>query len=259
MEKELIKVEILDRVGYLTIDNPPANQLSAELKSELMAKIEAMSADDNVWTVVLTGTGERFFMAGANIPGLLKLDWNSGLEMVQLSRKLYGTFAACEKPIIAAINGFCMGGGCEMALACDIRIAADHVKLGLPEVNLGLIPGGGGTQRMPRAVGPGWASYLLFTGDAITAAKAHEIGLVQEVVPFSQLRETALDIAGRINKKAPLAVRAAKRAARLGFELPIEEGLDIENKAFADCCATQDKNEGVSAFLEKRKPVFQGR
>ena len=169
-----------------------------------------------------------------------------------------GAVAHCEKPVIAAINGICLGGGMELALACDIRIAAGHANLGLPEVSLGLIPGAGGTQRMPRAVGPGWANYLLFTGDAISAKKALEIGLVQEVTSSDYLKETALKIADKINSKAPLAVRAVKKASYEGLQQPLEKGLDIENRAFAEICATQDKNEGITAFLEKRKSQFRG-
>ena len=147
----------------------------------------------------------------------------------------------------------------ELALACDLRIAADQAKLGLPEVNLGLIPGAGGTQRLPRAVGPGWANFLLLTGEAIPARKALEIGLVQEVVPREALKETALVLAEKINSKGPLAIRAAKEAASQAFDHPLETGLDLENRAFAALCATEDKQEGISAFLEKRKPRFRGR
>lgn len=259
MTGEMVKVEVFDKVGFLTVDNPPANALSSELKDELIARFDEVSKMDDVWTLIITGAGERFFMAGADIPGLLELDYESGLERVRVSRILYGGVADCEKPVIAAINGFCMGGGCELALACDIRIAAEHVKMGVPEVNLGLIPGGGGTQRLPRAVGPGWGHYLLFTGEAISAKKALEIGLVQEVVPLDSLREAALKVAAKINSKGPLAVRAAKMAARKGLSLPLEQGLDVENEAFARVCTTEDKNEGVTAFMEKRKPVFKGK
>jgi enoyl-CoA hydratase len=144
-------------------------------------------------------------------------------------------------------------------LACDIRVAAEHAKLGVPEVNLGIMPGAGGTQRLPRSIGPGWANYLLFTGEAIPAKKALEIGLVQEVVSFDSLREAALTIAEKINSKGPLAVRAAKRASSRGLQQPLESGLDIENEIFAELCATEDKKEGIAAFLEKRKPQFRGK
>ncbi|MBW1788743.1 MAG: enoyl-CoA hydratase/isomerase family protein [Deltaproteobacteria bacterium] len=257
MSQELIQVRINEKVAVATMNNPPANALSPTLRDEFMDKLKMLAENDDVWVVIITAAGEKFFAAGADIPTLLDLDEESGLARVRTSRAFYSGIAAMEKPVIAAINGMCFGGGCEMALACDIRVAADHAKLGLPEVNLGLIPGAGGTQRLPRAVGPGWGNYLLFTGDAISAAKAYEIGLVQEVVPAAELLDTALAIAGRINKKGPLAVRAAKRAASRGMQETLEKGLDIENQAFGFVCGTQDKNEGVTAFLEKRKPNFQ--
>lgn len=259
MDSENVQIEIVGKVAIATIDNPPANALTPELRMEFMAKIEELAEDDQVWSLIVTGAGEKFFMAGADIPGLLKLDRKSGLERVQGTREFFSALDNFEKPVIAAINGLCLGGGLELALVCDIRIAADHVKLGLPEVNLGLIPGAGGTQRLPRAVGPGWANYLLFTGDAISAEAALGIGLVQKVVPLTSLRGTALELADKINSKGPLAVRAAKRASSRAFDEPLERGLDLENQAFADVCSTWDKNEGVSAFLEKRKPEFQGK
>ena len=259
MEPERIRVEIVQKVGILTINNPPSNAISPEVRQAFMAKLIEMSKNDAIWTLIITGAGEKFFAAGADIPTLLKLGRTTGLKRVQKAREFYGGLARFEKPVIAAINGICMGGGLELALACDIKIAAEHARLGVPEVNLGLIPGAGGTQRLPRAIGPGWANYLLLTGEAIPAKKALEIGLVQEVVAFESLREAALTIADKINSKGPLAVRAAKRASSQGLQESLEKGLDIENKAFAEVCATQDKNEGITAFLEKRKPRFQGK
>lgn len=257
MASEMIQTEIVQKVGVMTMNNPPANALSPALRDEFLDKLEGMAKDDDVWVLIITGAGEKFFAAGADIPTLLDLDRESGLARVRTSRKFYSGVAGLEKPVIAAINGICLGGGLELALACDIRVAVEHSKLGLPEVNLGLIPGAGGTQRLPRAVGPGWGNYLLFTGDAIPASKALEIGLVQEVVPNESLMKTAMGIAARINSKSPLAVRAAKRASSLGLQHPLEKGLDMENEAFSDVCGTSDKNEGVTAFLEKRKPIFQ--
>ena len=256
---ELIHLEIIQKIGLLTLDHPPANALSPEVRQEFLAKLSMLAAEEAVWTVIITGAGEKFFAAGADIPGLLKLDRESGLKRVQGARLFYSGIASFKKPVIAAINGICLGGGLELALACDLRIAAEQAKLGLPEVNLGLIPGAGGTQRLPRAVGPGWANFLLLTGEAISARKALEIGLVQEVVPREALKETALVLAEKINSKGPLAIRAAKEAASQTFDHPLETGLDLENRAFAALCATEDKQEGISAFLEKRKPRFRGR
>jgi len=259
MESENVHIEIIGKVAVATIDNPPANALTPELRMEFMIKLGELSENDLVWSLVITGAGEKFFMAGADIPGLVKLDRKSGLERLRGTRQFFNALDNFEKPVIAAINGLCLGGGLELALVCDIRIAADHVKMGLPEVNLGLIPGAGGTQRLPRAVGPGWANYLLFTGDAISAEAALGIGLVQKIVPITSLRGTALELADKINSKGPLAVRAAKRVSAKGSLQTLEKGLDMENEAFSELCETHDKNEGVTAFLEKRKPEFQGK
>jgi enoyl-CoA hydratase len=259
MEAERIEVGVFDKVGILTLNNPPANALSPKVREEFATKLSAMAQDDSIWTLILMGAGEKFFAAGADIPSLLKLDPESGLERVQKSRRFFTAVASVEKPVIAAINGICFGAGLELALVCDIRIAAEHVRLGLPEVGLGLIPGAGGTQRLPRTVGPGWANYLLFTGEAITADKALGIGLVQEVVSSEPLRNAAIRIAEKINAKGPLAVRAAKKAASKGLQYPLEKGLDFENEVFSEICGTQDKNEGIRAFLEKRAPRFTGR
>jgi len=259
MQADKIDIEVFQKVGILTMNNPPANALSPEIRQEFLAKLIEMSKHDGIWTLIITGAGEKFFAAGADIPGLLKLDRTSGLERVQRAREFYGAVASLEKPVIAAINGICMGGGLELALTCDIRIAAEHARLGVPEVNLGLIPGAGGTQRLPRAIGPGWANYLLLTGEPVPAKKALEIGLVQEVVAFDALKEAALKLAGKINSKGPLAVRAAKRASSQGLQQPLEKGLDIEHEAFAELCVTQDKDEGIRAFLEKRRPQFKGK
>lgn len=259
MDSETVHMEVTQKCALLTIDYPPANALSPTVRDELAARVESAMKDDGIWTVIISGAGPKFFMAGADIPKLLELGYETGRERVRKSRALYSMLAGGEKPVIAAINGICMGGGLELAMACDIRVAAEHAKLGLPEVNLGLIPGGGGTQRLPRLVGPGWANYLMFTGEAISAAQALDLGLVQKVVPAQDLRDAALALSDTINSKGPLAVRAVKRASFLGMQGTLEQGLDIENEAFGRICATDDKNEGVTAFLEKRRPVFQGK
>jgi enoyl-CoA hydratase/carnithine racemase len=259
MAAEKIQVEVVGKVGILKINNPPVNAMSDDVKIEFQSEFSEISNSDDIWTLIITGVGEKTFAAGANIPALLELDPISGLKRVRDSRKFYNIIACCEKPVIAAINGLCLGGGLELALLCDIRIAAEHAKLGVPEVNLGLMPGAGGTQRLPRLIGPGWANYLLFTGEPISAQKAMEIGLVNQVVAHEDLMKTALEIANRINSKAPLAVRAAKKASSTGLQKSLEEGLDTENEIWSELCATWDKKEGITAFLEKRKPQFQGR
>ena len=259
MTSQNIQIEIMQQVAIATLTNPPANALSLDLRYEFCEKLSELAQNDDVRVLVITGSGEKFFAAGANIPELLDLDRDGGLARVRKAREFYSSVAEFEKPVICAINGICMGGGLELALACDIRMAAEHVKLGFPEVNLGLIPGAGGTQRLPRAVGPGWANYLIFTGEAISAQEALTIGLLQAVVPSQQLIPEALKIADKIKLKGPLAVRAAKKASVSGLQEKLGKGLDIENEAFADICATADKNEGITAFLEKRKPQFKGK
>ncbi|MFH1974820.1 MAG: enoyl-CoA hydratase-related protein [Pseudomonadota bacterium] len=259
MESEKIQVEMIQKVAVITMNNPPANALSPELRFEFTHKLTKLSQNDDVWVLIITGSGEKFFAAGADIHSLIGLDRKGGLERVKKAREFYSGIAYFKKPVICAINGLCMGGGLELALACDIRIAAEHVKLGFPEVNLGLIPGAGGTQRLPRTIGPGWANYLFFTGKAISAQKALSIGLIQEMVPSDQLMTTALEIADRINSKGPLAVQAAKMASSRGLQETLEKGLDIENEGFAEICETLDKTEGVKAFIEKRKPQFKGK
>lgn len=259
MESEKIQIEVIQKIAIMTMNNPPANALSPELRSEFTHKLNELSQNDDVWVIIITGNGEKFFAAGTDIHSLIELDRKGGLERVQKAREFYSGIAYFKKPVICAINGICMGGGLELALACDIRIAAEHVKMGAPEVNLGLIPGAGGTQRLPRAIGSGWANYLFFTGEAISAQKALLIGLVQNVVPSDQLMDTAFVVAKRISNKGPLAVQAAKMASSRGLQETLEKGLDIENEAFAEICETLDKTEGVTAFLEKRKPQFKGK
>jgi len=259
MESEKIQVQVVEKTAIMTFNNPPANALSPELRFEFNQKLAGLSKNDDVWTLVITGNGDKFFAAGTDIQSLIELDGKGGLERVRSSREFYNGIACFEKPVICAINGLCMGGGLEVALACDIRVAADHIKMGFPEVSLGLIPGAGGTQRLPRTIGPGWANYLFFTGQAISAEKALTIGLVQEVVSADQLMDTALKIAQTINSKGPLAVRSIKMASKMGLDGSLETGLDIENETFSKICETLDKNEGVNAFLEKRKPQFKGK
>lgn len=259
MNDPVVRIEKIDRVAVITINNPPANAFSKEVKEALRESIQKARNDDDIWTLVITGQGDKIFMAGADIPKLLDLDQDGGMNRALKTRELFEVLTHCEKPLIAAINGYCLGGGLELALCCDVRIAADHCRFGLPEVTLGLIPGAGGTQRLPRLIGSGWASYLILSGQAIKAELALEIGLVQDVVPFAELRDRFLKLADTINRQGPLAVRAAKLCIREGSQMPLDTALGLENKLFSEVCATEDKTEGVRAFLEKRKPAFSGR
>jgi enoyl-CoA hydratase len=258
MNTKYVSLQIAERVGMITIDSPPANSLSPEVRDELHATLRMAAEQKDVWNIVITGAGDKFFMAGANISSLLELDKVKGLERVKYVRRFMDYMSTVEKPIIAAINGICLGGGLEIALCCDIRITADHAVFGLPEVGLGIMPGAGGTQRLPRAIAPGYARYLIFTGGRISAAEALQVGIVEKVVPAAELMSEAMGIAQRINKQAPLAVRAAKKAMNATEKMSLAKGLDLENELWGGLCETQDKNEGILAFLEKRKPRFQG-
>jgi len=258
MAYKYLRVEAVDRIGLITVDFPPANSLAPEVRDELKAAVTAMFDRDDIWTLILTGAGEKFFMAGANIPSLLELEPDTALVRVQAAREFFGLISQGDKPVIAAINGLCLGGGLELALACDLRLASDHVKLGLPEVNLGLMPGGGGTQRLSRLIGTGMAKYLIFTGQPLTAQRALEVGLVERVVPAGELVSAAKETASLINSKGPLGVRAAKKAINTGMETTLAQGLDLENRLWSELCGTRDMKEGVAAFLEKRHPQFEG-
>jgi len=254
-----VRVEMEDRLAIVTINRPEAlNALNASVLRALSMAIEHLSMAQSVGAIVLTGAGEKAFAAGADIKEMVGL---SALEMRAFSeagRRLGDALAACNKPILAAINGYALGGGCELALACDIRIASDRAKLGQPEVNIGIIPGFGGSQRLPRLVGMGWAAELIYTGDAIDAATAERIGLVNRVVPADRLLEEAKAMARKVLEKSPAAIALAKACLRASMEMPLSAGLDFETAAFGVVGSTRDKEEGMRAFLEKRKPTWTG-
>src|SRR3989442_2322691 len=254
-----VKMEMDDRLAIVTINRPDAlNALNAAVLRELSMAIEQLSMAQDVGAIILTGAGDRAFVAGADIKEMANL---TALEMQRFSeigRRLGDTMAACNKPIIAAINGLALGGGCELALACDIRIASDRAKLGQPEVNIGIIPGFGGSQRLPRLVGLGWASEMIYTGDSIDAATAERIGLVNRVVPADRPLEETKALAHKILQKRPAAIALAKGRLRSALEMPLAAGLDFETAAFGVVGSTQDKEEGMRAFVEKRKPTWTG-
>jgi enoyl-CoA hydratase len=254
-----VRVEMEDRLAIVTINRPDAlNALNSAVLRELSMTIEHLSMAADVGAIILTGAGDRAFVAGADIKEMVGL---SALEMRSFSeagRKLGDTMAACNKPILAAINGYALGGGCELALACDIRIASDRAKLGQPEVNIGIVPGFGGSQRLPRLVGLGWASEMVYTGDAIDAATAERIGLVNRVVPADRLLEETKALARKILDKSPAAIALAKACLRSALEMPLAAGLDFETAAFGVVGSTHDKEEGMRAFIEKRKPTWTG-
>ena len=256
---DIVLFEQQDRVAILTINRPDKmNALSEEVRSEVLAHLDRIEPDDGIGVVVLTGSGDKAFIAGADIgefAGRSPFDQRAAMQ----SPRIFDVMASFPKPVIAMINGYCLGGGCELAMSCDIRVASDRASFGQPEINLGLIPGGGGTQRMPRIVGMGQAMRLILSGDRIKAAEAKEIGLVDLLVPHEQLRSSTLELAGRIASKSPLTLRVAKESMRASERMGIDEGLTWERDLFCLCFSTDDKQEGVAAFLEKRPAAWSGR
>jgi enoyl-CoA hydratase len=258
-DPEVVLLEQRGRVALVTMNRPEKrNALDGQMRCAFLGVMDRIRRDANTRAVVLTGAGDKAFVAGADIG---EFEGRSPVDQYRIMR-LPTVFEAIEKspkPVVAAINGFCLGGGMELALACDIRIASTNAKLGQPEVNLGIIPGGGGTQRLPRIVGLGRALRLILTGEMITADDALKIGLVEEVVAPDALIDRAMAIAEQIASKSPVAVAAAKEATRAAMSLPLEEGLRLETSLFQLCFSSEDKAEGVRAFLEKRQANFTGR
>ena len=258
---EFISTEQDGYVATVTIDHPPVNALSAPLLEELEAEIERLDSDDGVRVIVLRGAGERAFVAGADIsefPALREAATEEGGSARGI-QKLGARMDAAHTPLVAAIHGFCLGGGLELAMCCDIRIVSDDAQLGQPEIKLGLIPGGGGTQRLPRLVGPGRALLLNMTGEFIDASTAYEWGLVERVVSKEELLDAAHGIAKTIAARSPVSIGVLRELARTTRDLPLEEGLRREADGFRRCLASEDGAEGVAAFLEKREPQFTGR
>ncbi len=247
------------RVAILTINRPDKlNALNDQVRDDLLAKLAEIGDDSNVGCVVITGAGEKSFIAGADIAefaGRKPFDQREAMR----SPRIYDVMSSFPKPVVAMINGFCLGGGCELAMSCDIRVAADKARFGQPEIKLGLMPGGGGTQRMPRLVGLGNAMRLILTGDMIDAAEARSIGLVDVVVPAAELRAKTLEMATKIAGFSPLTLRIAKESLRASERLAIEEGILYERDLFCLLFSTADKDEGVAAFLGKRAAQWQGK
>lgn len=252
-------IAVADRIATVTLNNPPANVLSAAVIGEMDELCARLETDTGVRVVILTGAG-RFFCTGADINELALLTTaQAGSDFSARGQALFNRIERCDKPVIAAINGACLGGGLELAMACHIRVAAAGVGLGLPEVQLGLLPGFGGTQRLPRIVGPSKAAELILTGATITAEEALAIKLVNRVVPPADLLREASVVAGTIISKGPLAIQSALRAIRTGLDSTMAEGLAREAELFGELCESPDKKEGTTAFLEKRPPKFTDR
>jgi enoyl-CoA hydratase len=257
---ENVTAENRDGVLFVTVNRPKVlNALNAQTVAELGRAFAEARDDESVKAVVLTGAGEKAFVAGADINELAKMTPLSGKETAQRGQRVFRSIELFPKPVIAAINGFALGGGCELALACHIRLASENAQLGLPEVTLGIIPGYGGTQRMARLLGKGKALELICTGDRVKADEAERIGLVNRVVPADQLLAVAEEMARKIASRGPVAVRAAIEAVMSGSDMPFEEGQTLEATLFGLLCATEDTKEGMTAFLEKRTAEFKGK
>ena len=257
---ENIVFEKRNAIAYVTVSRPKVlNALNMATMEELRRAFHAIKQDAELRVVILTGAGEKAFIAGADIGELARNNPVEAKAYTHQGQSVLNLIENCGKPVIACINGFALGGGCEIALACTMRLASDSARLGQPEVKLGIIPGYGGTQRLPRLVGKGMAMQLVLAGEMISAQEAHRIGLVNEVVPTAELIPRAEAIAQKIIANAPLTVQWAMEAVNKGMEMPLAEGLFLEATLFGLCCATEDKQEGTSAFLEKRPAQFKGR
>lgn len=255
---ENLKFEKRNRVAYVTIARSKVlNALNRATMAELHAVFSDIRDDDEIRLAILTGEGEKAFVAGADINELATLGPVEGAEFAKRGQAVFDLVENCGKPVIACVNGFALGGGCELAMACTIRLASENAKFGQPEVKLGIIPGYGGTQRLPRLVGKGLANQIMLSGEMITAQEAHRIGLVNEVVPLGELIPRAEALAAKILSNGPLACRYVIEAVNKGMEMTLQEGLFLEASLFGLCCSTEDKNEGTKAFLEKRTAQFK--
>jgi enoyl-CoA hydratase len=257
---ENVKLEKKNQIAYVTIDRPKVlNALNMATMGELQEVFTDLASNRDIRVVILTGGGEKSFVAGADINELQKNNPVDAKAYTHRGQAVLDLIENLGKPVIACINGFALGGGCEIAMACTMRLASENAKLGQPEVKLGIIPGYGGTQRLPRLVGTGLAMQILLTGDMISAQEAHRIGLVNEILPADKLIARAEEIAAKIIANAPLAIQYTMEAVNQGLNMSLPEGLFLEATLFSLACASEDKTEGTTAFLEKRPAKFQGK
>jgi enoyl-CoA hydratase len=259
MYKTLI-YEKKENIGFLTINRPEKmNAISQELTAELSQLLDEIENDDELRVLVITGAGDKAFVAGADIKELVNRDARLGRRVSRERQEIFSRIENLHVPVIGTVNGYALGGGLELALACSIRICSEKAQFGAPEVKLGIIPGDGGTQRLPRLVGQGRAMEMIITGDFIDAQEAYRIGLVNKVFPPDKLQEAAMELAQKIASRPPLAVRYAKEAVNRSQEGDSASGFALESYLHALSCTTEDKIEGVAAFLEKRKGKFKGK
>lgn len=260
MELKDVLLEKDSNIAVITMNRPKAlNSLNSETLKELDKVIEVLEKDSEIYAVVLTGAGEKAFVAGADISEMKDLNEEQGREFGLLGNRIFRRIEKLDKPVIAAVNGFALGGGCELAMACDIRIASIKAKFGQPEVGLGITPGFGGTQRLPRIVGVGKAKELIYTCDIIKADEALKIGLVNKVVEPEVLLEEAKAMAKKIAQNAPIAVKLCKDSINRGMQVNIDDAIDIEAYDFGKCFSTKDQKEGMTAFIERREKNFQNK
>ncbi|RCK71797.1 MAG: Enoyl-CoA hydratase [Ignavibacteriae bacterium] len=260
MNYKTILVEISERIALITINRPDKlNAVNLEVIAELENVLNELENNSEVGVLILTGAGEKSFVAGSDISALAKFSPEQAKEYSIIGNRVLSKIQNYSKPVIAAINGFALGSGCEIALACHIRLASENAKFGQPEVNLGLIPGHGGTQRLARIVGIGKAFEMILTGINIDASEALKIGLVNKVVPQAELKNSAIELAKTILTKSPVAVGIAIKAINANLEKSLSQGLILEAELFKECFSTEDFQEGTKAFLEKRKPNFKGK
>ncbi len=260
MSYQTLLLDIKDNIAVVTLNRPDKlNALNEQTINDLDSIFEELKENELVYVVVLTGSGEKAFVAGADIKELNKLDMISAKEFAEKGQAVFNKIDKFDKPVIAAVNGFALGGGCELALACHIRLASDNAKFGQPEVNLGIIPGYGGSQRLARLINTGRAMEYILTADMISADEAYRIGLVNKVYTQNELLDKAIEMAKKITMKGQQAIRLAVKAVKAVDQMSLNEGQNLEASLFALCCGTEDFKEGTSAFLEKRKPEFKNK
>ena len=260
MSYQTLLLDVKDNIAVVTLNRPDKlNELNTQTINDLNSVFDELKENEGAYVIVLTGSGEKAFVAGADIKELNKLDIISAKEFAEKGQQVFNKIEKFDKPIIAAVNGFALGGGCELALACHIRLASDNAKFGQPEVNLGIIPGYGGSQRLARLINTGRAMEYILTADMISADEAYRIGLVNKVYPLNELLDKSIEMAKKITGKGQQAIRLAVKAVIAVDEMSLKEGQKFEASLFALCCGTEDFKEGTSAFLEKRKPEFKNK